>query len=389
MTEGLLNRYRNKDITDLSSEDIIKLVEYPYTMNAIADFFGVSEEEFKKLKKQKKVENITLESVIRNIETILDDIDKKYSHINNQIRQQIIDTLISVMTVAIPRRNSYKKKLSEIDFSREKVIEDLMNKEVNTTYRLIKLDKNVALIEKMVKRWIEEDSDLSNNYNKSYNQRIKENFSKGNDDELQKSAMMKNNLNNNTSGENSHQNIETDVTINTEGKDVVYHVCFSNEGYQVNEKSRSKVSKGAKHNYQKENETKRLHGKIGEEIVLQAERNRLIQIGLANRIDAVNYVARFDEETTFDGLGYDLISVNEKGDPICIEVKTSYGKKDKPFFISKKELEVMKGLKKEHDCKDCLIYYVKIDNLNVTIKTINAYDLDQRKLTPVLYKVEL
>ena len=115
---------------------------------------------------------------------------------------------------------------------------------------------------------------------------------------------------------------------------------------------------------------------------------RLTKIGLGDLVDDVQLVAQVDEDITFDGVGYDLISFNEFRERICIEVKTSYGNKDKPFFISSKEIETMKGLKAEHNCKYCLIYYVLIDDVNVTIKNIYPYDLDNIKLEPILYKVK-
>ena len=61
--------------------------------------------------------------------------------------------------------------------------------------------------------------------------------------------------------------------------------------------------------------------------------------------------------------------------------------KDKPFFITKKELEFLKSFKKEYYCKEWLIYYVLIDGVDVTIKQITREELAKLKLTPVLYQV--
>lgn len=178
------------------------------------------------------------------------------------------------------------------------------------------------------------------------------------------------------------------IIINVDGKELKYHVTFSDEKYIVNTKGKKRKGNGSHHNYKKENETKRLHGKIDEQIAFEAEKMRLIDIGLEYLIDDVQLVAQVSEEITFDGLGYDLISFNENKERIFIEVKTSFGNNDKPFFISAKEIELMQSFKKEHDCKYCLIYYVLIDDHNVTIKRIYQSDFSDLKLIPVLYRVE-
>ncbi len=182
-----------------------------------------------------------------------------------------------------------------------------------------------------------------------------------------------------------NKDINNSIPIKIDTK--MYNVTFVDEKYSVNSKSNNKTSKGSTHNHRKENETKMSHGAIGEKIVLEMEKERLTKLGLENLTSQVQLVAQIDEETTFDGLGYDIISFNEKKERICIEVKTSFGKKDKPFFISKKELEIMKGIKEEHQCKYCLIYYVLIDGNDVKIKSIYPEDIANLKLTPVLYKV--
>lgn len=180
---------------------------------------------------------------------------------------------------------------------------------------------------------------------------------------------------------------ESYVIINVNGEDIVYHVNFSDEKYSVNTKHSNKKSNGSHRNQKKESETKRTHGKIGEQLALAAEKKRLIGLGLEDLIGEVKLIAQIDEDTTLDGLGYDLVSFNEFREPICIEVKTSYGSKDKPFFISKKEIDILKGIKSEYDCKHALIYYVLVDGCNVTIKNITPYDLSKIKLETFLYKV--
>lgn len=178
-----------------------------------------------------------------------------------------------------------------------------------------------------------------------------------------------------------------DIPINIDNEEIIYHVSFSDEDYTPKEKTNSRKYNGVRRNQKNENETKRLHGKIGEQIVFKAEKQRLMGIGLENLIGEVELVAQIDDDITLDGLGYDLLSFNEHGEKVCIEVKTSYSKEDKPFFISKKELDIISGIKKEHGCKHCLIYYVRIDGTNVTIKNITPFDLEKIKREPYLYKI--
>lgn len=178
-----------------------------------------------------------------------------------------------------------------------------------------------------------------------------------------------------------------DIVVYIDNKQIPYHVCYLEEKYAVKSTGKKRKYNGTRHNYQKENETKRLHGKIGEQLALEAEKRRLINQGLGDLVDEVKLITQIDEETTFDGLGYDLISFNENRERIFIEVKTSFSAKDKPFYISQKELDLIQGLKEEYRCKNCLIYYILIDGSFVFIKRIYPLDFDNLKLTPVLYKV--
>ena len=109
-----------------------------------------------------------------------------------------------------------------------------------------------------------------------------------------------------------------EVTINIGDEEIKYHVIFSDEKYSVNSKKSSRNYKGAHRNQKKESETKRINGKIGEKIALEAEKLRLTKLGLEKFVNYVKLVAQIDEDITLDGLGYDLISFNEFGESICI-----------------------------------------------------------------------
>lgn len=77
-------------------------------------------------------------------------------------------------------------------------------------------------------------------------------------------------------------------------------------------------------------------GKAGEEYVLNVERDRLIAIGRDDLSGKVAWVAQEIE----DGLGYDIESFANDGNPIFIEVKTTKGPIETPFFVTENERSV-------------------------------------------------
>lgn len=76
-----------------------------------------------------------------------------------------------------------------------------------------------------------------------------------------------------------------------------------------------------------------LLGRAGEEFVLNVERARLADIGMTKHSKRVRWVARDDG----DGLGYDVLSFDENGDEIFIEVKTTRGGSLTPFYLTEPE----------------------------------------------------
>lgn len=79
-------------------------------------------------------------------------------------------------------------------------------------------------------------------------------------------------------------------------------------------------------------------GKSGEEFVYLSEKRRLSGIGKPNFADLVLWASH----EIGDGLGYDIMSYDDAGQKIFIEVKTTSGGIGTPFFLSANELEVSK-----------------------------------------------
>lgn len=71
------------------------------------------------------------------------------------------------------------------------------------------------------------------------------------------------------------------------------------------------------------------------------------------------------------------------------KIKMSFGNKDKPFFLSKKEIEIMRDLCKEYEFVDSFIHYVLVDGNKVQIKRITRQEFENMELVPALYQVDI
>lgn len=77
-------------------------------------------------------------------------------------------------------------------------------------------------------------------------------------------------------------------------------------------------------------------GDQGEEFALEFEIDRLIEILSIDRTIATQNVQHLSR-LQGDGLGYDISSINDDGSPRYIEVKTTSGGFNQPFYMSKNE----------------------------------------------------
>lgn len=75
-------------------------------------------------------------------------------------------------------------------------------------------------------------------------------------------------------------------------------------------------------------------GRAGEEAVVRFERDRLSAEGCHRLSRMVEHVS----VTQGDGLGYDILSFDDKGDELFIEVKTTRRAREFPFLISRNEV---------------------------------------------------
>jgi hypothetical protein len=104
---------------------------------------------------------------------------------------------------------------------------------------------------------------------------------------------------------------------------------------EVREPTPWRPARAFKRDYLEQEAANRSLGRAGEDFVVRYERWRLLQLGMGQLAERVEHVAK----TRGDGLGYDILSFDPRGDEQFIEVKTtSFGKRT-PFFVSPNEVE--------------------------------------------------
>ena len=106
--------------------------------------------------------------------------------------------------------------------------------------------------------------------------------------------------------------------------------------YWKNHRERVRLSKSYRcaHNGYVYGDDKKKIGEMSEDVVIKYEKQRLNELGhydYANKIE-------HSSVTRGDGLGYDLVSYQEDGNKIYIEVKTTKQNNPAGFYLSKKEL---------------------------------------------------
>jgi hypothetical protein len=91
-----------------------------------------------------------------------------------------------------------------------------------------------------------------------------------------------------------------------------------------------------KPNFLKIEQQNRKLGLLGEELILQYEKWRLIQVGKEKLADRIEWISR----DVGDGAGFDILSKNENGTDRYIEVKTTQLSESTPFYFTRNELQV-------------------------------------------------
>ncbi|MEA2104603.1 MAG: DUF3883 domain-containing protein [Candidatus Cloacimonadota bacterium] len=125
-------------------------------------------------------------------------------------------------------------------------------------------------------------------------------------------------------------------------------------------------------------ENKRL-GLLGELFVIQIERKHLIK---NNRKDLADLIEHTSKEIG-DGLGYDILSYTTNGEKKHIEVKTTRGEINRPFYLTKNEIEFSQQESNSY-------YLYRIFDFNTGLNVGKLYKVkgninDTLELEPILY----
>lgn len=122
-------------------------------------------------------------------------------------------------------------------------------------------------------------------------------------------------------------------------------------------------------------------GEEGELLVLEFEKKKLIKANKSNLVDKIVHVSK-----TNDYAGYDILSFDENGDQIFIEVKTTKGPKSSDFYISPGEVKRSKFINN--------YFLYRVFNFDMKNKTGDLYIKkgkieDNFNLKPTGYKASL
>lgn len=91
-----------------------------------------------------------------------------------------------------------------------------------------------------------------------------------------------------------------------------------------------------KYNFAERDARNRTLGALGEQLVCEREKLKLLRAGKDKLADRVRWVSQLDG----DGVGYDIRSFDPSGEERLIEVKTTDGPATTDFFVSRTEREV-------------------------------------------------
>lgn len=118
-------------------------------------------------------------------------------------------------------------------------------------------------------------------------------------------------------------------------------------------------------------------GLAGELLVLRKEKEKLIEAGqqsLANEIIHVSVQLG-------DGAGYDILSYDENGEKIHIEVKTTLGNSNRAFYISENELDFARNYKDSYKLYRVFNFEINANSADFFILTTE--DLLNLNITPI------
>lgn len=121
----------------------------------------------------------------------------------------------------------------------------------------------------------------------------------------------------------------------TNEEKVISNKKINSKRARLSNKKRRK-NRGVKIDWNMINERRTDLGARGEEFVYNTEKEKVMTFS-PDSVDKVIHTSVIDG----DGLGYDIISINQKGQTIYIEVKTTKGDLNTPFYMSINEKQFL------------------------------------------------
>lgn len=162
---------------------------------------------------------------------------------------------------------------------------------------------------------------------------------------------------------------------NIEEKTIREVSCFSITGIHSFNSSKSTTVK----DYIKAHKDQMAVGKLGEELIFKYEKEKLISVGRKDLSEKVTIVS------SNSSLGYDILSFDNKGNEIHIEVKSKASKlKYFDFYISDNEYQKLKG------ASNHVLYYLSnLRSQSPFLFKLNGDMINDSNIKPVLYRVTL
>jgi hypothetical protein len=137
--------------------------------------------------------------------------------------------------------------------------------------------------------------------------------------------------------------------------------------------------KGRDTDWSKKHTTSIFLGREGESLVIEHEKRKLKQYNLIEKIDLI--------QKQLDGVGYDILSFDKEGNEIHIEVKTTKGNKDEPFYMSANEVEYFKEYPENYFLYRLYDYHYLTKTAEFYILT--AKQLESSEMNPTNYEIVL
>ncbi|SDC80355.1 protein of unknown function [Massilia sp. PDC64] len=126
-------------------------------------------------------------------------------------------------------------------------------------------------------------------------------------------------------------------------------------------------------------------GLLGERLVLRIEQERLTNAGRTDLAAKIRHVSVLENDTA----GYDILSFDDVGEKVFIEVKTTRGSIDSDFFISASELAFARGHSAQYRLYRLYEYLDDVDSAKFYILTGAPDDHKQLSLAPTNFKVSM